>query len=152
MVLYIAIILLLILAFAFAGRAFANASPETLKTGKHILIVFAGLGLLILALRIGQTQVASAIGIFMLLAPLFQRLRHWMKQDDAAPPTPPNAPQMTVTEAAAILNIPETATASEIRAAHKTLIRKNHPDQGGSDYLAGKINQARDLMLKAKKK
>jgi DnaJ-class molecular chaperone len=40
------------------------------------------------------------------------------------------------------------ASTKDIQEAHRRLITKNHPDVGGTDYLAAKINQARDLLLK----
>lgn len=50
-------------------------------------------------------------------------------------------------EAAAILGVEVGASADEIRAAHKKLIGQLHPDKGGTDYLAAKINDARRVML-----
>jgi hypothetical protein len=50
-------------------------------------------------------------------------------------------------EAAAILGVAAGASADEIRAAHKKLIGQLHPDKGGTDYLAAKINDARRVML-----
>lgn len=52
-------------------------------------------------------------------------------------------------EALSVLGLTKAATAEEIRAAHKNLLRATHPDAGGSTYLAAKINAARDLLLKS---
>ena len=53
-------------------------------------------------------------------------------------------------EAYAILDLQPGATDTQIIAAHKSLILKFHPDQGGNNYLAAKINQAKDLLLAGK--
>jgi len=53
-----------------------------------------------------------------------------------------------IDEAMRILELAPGAGAEEIKAAHKRLIQKNHPDAGGSEYFASKINEARDLLLK----
>lgn len=55
---------------------------------------------------------------------------------------------MTAERAAAILGVPMDATPEQIRQAHHKLMKKLHPDQGGSDYLAGEINAAKDFLLK----
>ena len=50
-------------------------------------------------------------------------------------------------EALSILGLGEDATAADIIAAHRKLIQRVHPDRGGSDYLASRINQAKDALL-----
>lgn len=50
-------------------------------------------------------------------------------------------------EALAILGLGEDASASQIRKAHRNLMKMLHPDQGGSTYFASKLNEARDFLL-----
>lgn len=54
---------------------------------------------------------------------------------------------MSRDEALKILGLHDDASQDDIRAAHRRLMLQNHPDKGGSDYLAAKINQARDTLL-----
>jgi len=54
---------------------------------------------------------------------------------------------MSVDEAYEILGLKTGASPADIKAAHRRLMKQMHPDHGGSDYLAMKINQAKDTLL-----
>ncbi len=56
-------------------------------------------------------------------------------------------PIMSKDEACDVLGVKPDANADQIKDAYRRLMQKHHPDQGGSTYLAAKINQAKDVLL-----
>lgn len=77
--------------------------------------------------------------------------RSWPDWRDArtkgAPPPEPPRQGMSVEEAREVLGVGADAGPDEIRAAHRKLMQANHPDHGGSTWIAARINQARDRLL-----
>ena len=58
--------------------------------------------------------------------------------------------KMTRREAALILGVRENTAIQRIKESHRKVLLLNHPDRGGSPYVAAKINLAKDLLLKGK--
>jgi len=60
---------------------------------------------------------------------------------------PNNYTELSENEAYEVLGLPTTASKDEVIKAHKRLMQRLHPDRGGSDYLAAKINAAKDKLI-----
>jgi hypothetical protein len=133
-------------AVALIQRSSAGAKP---KVGTVSWLLAGGLIALIAGLLL-TLRGAWVIGAPLVAAGAAALWRHKQLKALVAGPAPrplPPAPDMTPSEAAQILGVSEEADDETIRAAHRKLINALHPDQGGTDYLAAKINQARDVLL-----
>jgi len=81
--------------------------------------------------------------------PLALSALYALRRFSRTPPRPqPVATNEAVREARALLGVSPDADAEAIRAAHRRLIAKIHPDAGGTQALAEKINDARALLLR----
>ncbi len=75
----------------------------------------------------------------------FTKQQNSQSQNNSRKPAS-NRGTMSRSECLEILGLNESAGKTEIIKAHKKLIQQCHPDKGGSEYLAQKINQARDIL------
>ena len=90
---------------------------------------------------------ADADSLRVLEAYLDRRLGADWRNTQHAPPPRGQRTDMTREEALAVLGLAEGASIDDIRAAHRRLIQRMHPDVGGTADLAARINRAKDVLL-----
>jgi hypothetical protein len=135
-----------LLALMAALGMFSRAQVASIK---HLAIWMAAIGGLLLAVLLFFTgRGGVAVGALVMLGPLV-----WSWVTEATPrlrrargPSRARAGGMSRDEALEVLGLKPGASQSDIQAAYVRLMRAAHPDQGGSDWLAARINQARDVL------
>lgn len=120
--------------------AFYSKKPKA----KKILGFGSLLTALFIILRVGPLRLLYFINLLLPILPFFKNLNVHSQNFNAKT----NRAEMSESEALEILGLEKTASREEIRAAYKKLILKNHPDQGGSKYIAEKLIKAKDVLLK----
>ena len=117
-----------VLAGAYAGRAVETLSrPE----------------LIALRQELGRDD---PDGVNLLEAYLDRRFAGWREADEDQRERRGGG-AMSRREALEVLGLAEGASAAEIIRAHRTLMKKFHPDHGGSTTLAARVNQAKDVLM-----
>jgi DnaJ family protein C protein 19 len=156
--------------FLFLGglRAFESASVTTIKSLLGWIAALGGITLALLLVLTGREGIA--LGALAMFGPLiWQRWQAYRASlnsrpnraqssrandsdsNNQQPPPRRSAGGMTRDEAYQVLGLHPGASEAEIRAAHHRLMRSAHPDSGGSDWLATRINLARDVLLQRSK-
>jgi DnaJ homolog subfamily C member 19 len=141
--------LLALLVLMGALGAFSRASVASIKQFGFWMLAIGGLLLAALLLFTGgRWGLVTLVMVGPLLWSWVGQARHGAGPRRPGPrrAAPPSA-GMTREEAYQVLGLKPGASTDEIRAAYHRLMRGAHPDTGGSDWLAARINQARDVLL-----
>lgn len=152
-------------------KHWGGLSSEKKKAATWKLVLIAGGTMLLVMVLTGRVHVLTAA--IAALIPLLRKLpelvrffpalnRLFTGRDNAEPGggAGPNARQagsdqaqgngMTEREACEILGVTATCSKEDVVMAHRRLMQKLHPDRGGSDYLAAKINEAKSVLIPTK--
>lgn len=138
-------VLAALIGFGFAlYRGDRYIAGQSLRAG-------LGLGAMILgglmSLRgmsvIGVPLFATGLG---LLGAIGKKHKRQQTGTTSSSPPSPQTPTMTRVQAASILGVAVEADAEAVRAAYLKLIKKVHPDQGGSDELARQVQRAYETL------
>ncbi|HEY0204961.1 MAG TPA: hypothetical protein VGC15_12525 [Acetobacteraceae bacterium] len=144
----VALGLLSLAVLLWAARGFAQARVANLKAMLGWLAALAGLAIGAGLLLTGRG--VSALFAAVLLGPL---ALSWWQEGKLPTPGRPGAPpsrggRMPRSEALAVLGLQDPVSDADVREAWVRLMRVAHPDSGGSDWLAARVNQARDTLLR----
>jgi len=139
------------------ARGYTGANPRSLARGFRlsagVLLALVTIALAITG-RVGFAFLTAGGAWFL----LFGSVPPWHRTYGPSGPgpgqgrgssgPPPRVGTMSRAEALTVLGLKEGASDEEIRATHRRLILQTHPDKGGTNYLAAKINEAKDVLLR----
>ena len=126
----------------WAAQRFSAAEVSNIKGLMAWVTALAGLSLAALLLLSGRGM--TALAGLTLLGPL--AWSGW-KEARGRAPAAPSGPKMGRAEALDILGLQDPVSEADVRTAWVRLMRVAHPDGGGSDWLAARVNHAKDVLL-----
>ncbi|WP_306253593.1 DnaJ domain-containing protein [Parvularcula sp. IMCC14364] len=134
-------------------KAGINLPDQSARKRLWQIILFISLIMMMLSLRLAPfALIIFLVGLGVIGNSLWQdhmkSAEDLDEQDIPRQPSPRLSSKMTVEEAWEVLGLSPDAQTVDIDAAYRRLMGQIHPDKGGTDYLAAKINEARDLLKK----
>ena len=140
---YLLLVIGLLIGLYALTRFFMKANVDQIKSFLFAAVTLVMcLALFVLAIT---GRLPAAIAIVVAMWPI--ALGWWKMKHRKEVPESSDGP-MTATEALKILGLDEGADEQTIKAAYKKLMQKVHPDHEGSEWMASKLNAAKDLLLK----
>lgn len=139
-------------AVVYFGGAFKSGLKQRWRDTLRGLVAggFGALAVLFaLSGRIGPSILAASL-VFLLARPMIQTLLARYRQNGSqarAGAARHKFESMSREEALAVLGLGPGASREDVKQAYHRLMLKLHPDQGGTDYLAAKINRAKEILL-----
>jgi len=134
--------------------------PQRRRTKRLYQGVFF-FALILIALYLKIIPFALVLGVIAIGLVIMDRIREALLdnddlREDTKPATGsngkaewrPRSGAMDIAEAYSVLGLKEGASVEEVDTAYKRLIGQLHPDRGGTDYLAAKLNEARSVLKK----
>jgi DnaJ homolog subfamily C member 19 len=148
-------VILIVLAVVLARR-YINAAPADKQKSRKIDVLLIALTLVLLAMTLlhrmhwlGVTVPALIMAgrkFVDLVSTIFSNKKENASAANRSSPGSTPYGGMTEEEALNILGLQKPYSQNEVTEAHRKLIQKVHPDRGGNDYLAAKINDAKELL------
>ncbi|MDL0431135.1 DnaJ domain-containing protein [Marinobacter sp. TBZ242] len=164
-----------ILGIALAAAVFiilkqwGALTPEKKKAATWKILLVTGAALLLFMVLTGRVHVLTAavaallpllrkVPALLRFAPMVRRVfgqplnheAHDSGSGESRHQPADSSGNMSVKEACEILGVEPDCAEEVIIQAHRRLIQKLHPDRGGNDYLAAKINEAKSVLLKSR--
>jgi len=149
-------ILLLVIGLII-GAVFLYRLIKT-KDGKEIKSIAYTAATITICIALFTLAVTGRLpAAIAIVAAAWPFMAYWWQRKNQVPnwkgkhrgPNTPNNTEMDKKEALSLLGLSGKPTKEEIKKAHKQLIQKLHPDTGGSEGIAKKLNEARDFLIKS---
>jgi len=139
--------LLLVIIVVLAKR-FIESAPAAEKASRITTVILVALAIAMTILAIFHRVHWVAAAFAALGAAIKESWRRIHNRSAPSYAQVGNSVKISEQEALDILGLESPYTADAVVEAHRRLMQKLHPDRGGNDYLASKLNQAKDLLLK----